>query len=248
MWQVLGKEDTFPLFCVIIMVSGVLSYLLAVYQIFMGLKEDKIVTGGGQEAGLEMTTMAMAQEDITAGVGGLRRFSTNNATVWPKMKSERQEISRRENGDSLSCSINSMEVEVGKEVEVQVEVGSDPAEGSSARRVPGKVKSGSTQQAGSQLKVEMEIPGLLLETSKHKDLYAENKKNGIKGRVIYPGYSTRASTPTPIGPEEARWEVEANLEEADSWKPQVMKNVQPSGETWQLRGNTWVEKKANKNP
>ena len=97
MWQVLGKEDTFPLFCVLIMVTGVLSYILAFYQIFLGLEEDKVVTGSSEEAGVEMEATPMAQEDITAGVGGLRRFSTNNATVWPKMKSERQEISRREN-------------------------------------------------------------------------------------------------------------------------------------------------------
>ena len=79
-------------------------------------------------------------------------------------------------------------------------------------------------------------------------MWAENKTNWKKGKVTYPGYFTRDSTPTPIGPEEARREDEANIEEADSWKPQVMKNVQPSGETWQLRGDKWVEKKANRNP
>ena len=72
MWQVLGKEDTFPLFCVLIMVTGVLSYILAFYQIFLGLEEDNVVTGSSEEAGLEMNATTMAQEDITAGVGGLR--------------------------------------------------------------------------------------------------------------------------------------------------------------------------------
>ena len=165
LWQVLGKEDTFPLFCVLIMVTGVLSYILAFYQIFLGLEEDQVVTGSSEEAGVEMEATTMAQEDITAGVGGLGQCSSNNARVWSDVGRKRQEKTRRENGDSLSCSMDSMEVEVGSEVELEMEVGSDPAEGSSARRVPGKVKSGSTQQAGSQLKVEMEIPGLLLETS-----------------------------------------------------------------------------------
>ena len=53
LWQLLGKEDTFPVFCVLIMVSGVLAYLLAVYQIFLGLEEDKVVTLSGEEAGEE---------------------------------------------------------------------------------------------------------------------------------------------------------------------------------------------------
>ena len=71
MWQVLGKEDTFLLFCVLIMVTGVLSYILAFYQIFLGLEEDQVVTGSSEEAGVEMEATTMAQEDITAGVGGL---------------------------------------------------------------------------------------------------------------------------------------------------------------------------------
>ena len=233
LWQVLGKEDTFPLFCVIIMVSGVLSYLLAVYQIFMGLKEDKIVTGSGQEAGLEMDSITMAQEDITAGAGGLGQCSTNKATVRPEMKSKRQEKARRENRDSF---------------DFPMEVGSDPAKGSSAKRAPGKVRFGSPQQARSQLKVEMEIPGLIMETLENKDLYAENKLITKKGKVTYPGYSTRDSTLTPVGPKEARREDEASPEEAGSRKSQVSKNVQPTGETWQLRGDKWVEIKANKNP
>ena len=175
MWQVLGQEDTFFIFCVIIMVSGVLSYLLAVYQIFMGLKEDKIVTGSGQEAGLEMGSITMAQEVISAGVGGLGKCSTNKATVWPEMKKERQEKSSSKNQDNFDCP---MEAE------------SDPAEGSSAKRAPGKVRFGSPQQARSQLKVEMEIPGLIMETSENTDLYEDNKLIGKKGKVTYPGYST----------------------------------------------------------
>ena len=234
MWQVLGKEDTFPLFCVLIMVTGVLSYILAVYQIFLGLEEDKVVTGSSEEAGVEMEPTTMAQEDITAGFGGLGQCSSNTTTVWPEGERKRQEKTRRENRDNLSCP---------------TEVGSDPPEGTSASRVPGNVKLGSRQQAGSQLKVEMEIPGLILEYSENKDLYAENERTKMKnGRVTYPGYSTRDNTPMPVGPEGARREDEANLQEADSWKPKIMKNVQPTGETWQLRGNTWVEKKANKNP
>ena len=128
-------------------------------------------------------------------------------------------------------------------------MGTDPLEGSSASRVPGKVKSGSLQQVGSKINVEMEIPGLILEYSENKDLYAENKKTKMKnGRVTYPGYSTRDNTPLPVGPEEARREDEENLQEADSWKPRVMKNVQPTGETWQLKGDKWVEIKQNKKP
>ena len=80
----------------------------------------------------------------------------------------------------------------------------------------------------SQLKVERKIPGLILESSKNNDLCAENKTNWKKGKVTYPGYFTRDSTSTPIGPEEARREDKANLEEADSWKPQVTKNVEPT--------------------
>ena len=78
---------------------------------------------------------------------------------------KRQKKTRRENQHNLSFP---------------TEVGSDPAEGSSARRVPGKVKSGSRQQAGSKLKVEMEIPGLILENSKNKDMYAENEREKVK--------------------------------------------------------------------
>ena len=92
LWQVLGKEDTFPLFCVLIMVTGVLSYILAVYQIFLGLEEDKVVTGSSEEAGVEMESMTMAREDIRAGVGGLGQCSLNNASVWSEVG--------RGNGDS----------------------------------------------------------------------------------------------------------------------------------------------------
>ena len=149
------------------------------------------------------------------------------------MKSERQEISRRENRDSFDCP---MEVE------------SDPAEGSNVKKVPGKVRFGSPQQAGSQLKVEMEIPVFVIENSENKDLYAENKLIKKKGKVIYPGYSTRDITPTPVGPKEARREDEASPEEAGSRKSPVSKNIQPTGETWQLRGKKWVEIKKIKNP
>ena len=230
MWQVLGKEDTFPVFCVVIMVSGVLSYLLAVYQIFLGLKEDKVVTGSGQEAGLEMESITMAHEDIASGLGGLGQCSTSNATVWPEMESERQKKARREHQDS------------------PMEVGSDPAEGSKVKIVSGKVMSGCRQQAGSQLKVESEIPHFFPENSENKDLYAENKLIRKKGKVIYPGYSTRGISPTAAGPKEARREEEASPEEAGSRKSPVSKNIQPTGETWQLRGQKWVEIKANKNP
>ena len=234
MWQVLGKEETFPLFCVLNMVIGVLSYILAVYQIFLGLEEDKVVTGSSEEAGLEMESTTMAQEDLTAGVSRLGQCSSNNTTVWPEVERKRQEKTRRENLHNLSCP---------------TEVGTDPAEGSSARRVPGKVKSGSQLLAVSKIKVEIEIPGLILENSENKDLYAVNEKTKMKnGRVTYPGYSTRDTTPMPVGPEEAMREDDANLQEADSWKPQVMKNVQPTGETWQLNGDKWVEIKPNKKP
>ena len=146
LWQLLGKEDTFPVFCVVIMVSGVLSYLLAVYQIFLGLKEDKVVTGSGQEAGLGMESITRAHEDIASGLGGLGQCSTNSATVWPEM--ERQRKSRREHRDS------------------PMEVGSDPVEGSKAKIVAGKVKSGSRQQAGL---LKVEIPCFVPENSENKD-------------------------------------------------------------------------------
>ena len=110
-----------------------------------------------------------------------------------------------------------------------MEVESDPAEGSNVKRVPGKVKFGSCPQAGLQLKVEMEIPGFVIENSENKDLYAENKLIRKKGKVTYPGYSTQDSTPTPVGPNKARREDEANPEEAGSRKSHVSKNVQPTG-------------------
>ena len=119
-------------------------------------------------------------------------------------------------------------------------------EGSSAKTLPGQVKSGSCQQV--KWNVEMDIPGLVLETSEKKGFYSENKQIRKKGKMTYPGYSMRDSTPTPVGPEESRTENEASPEEACSRKPQVLKNVQSTGETWQLRGDKWVEIRANKSP
>ena len=172
-----------------------------------------------------MESITRAHEDIASGLGGLGQCSTNSATVWPEM--ERQRKSRREHRDS------------------PMEVGSDPVEGSKAKIVAGKVKSGSRQQAGL---LKVEIPCFVPENSENKDLYAENKLIKKKGKVIYPGYSTRDITPTPVGPKEARREDEASPEEAGSRKSPVSKNIQPTGETWQLRGKKWVEIKKIKNP
>ena len=77
------------------MVTGVLSYCLAVYQIFLGPKEDQVGTGSGEEAGVEAgvegestdvwtTGYRNVQEDIIAVVCEQRECSTNSATAWPQ--------------------------------------------------------------------------------------------------------------------------------------------------------------------
>ena len=234
MWKVLGMEDTFPVFCVLIMVTGVLSYCLAFYQVFLGLEEDRLVTGTDEEAGVEAESIDVwatnAQEDITAGVWELGECSTNNAKLWQDMESEKQEITRRANRDT------------------QRERDSDPFEGGSAKRVLGKVKSGSSQQLGSPLTVDVEIPGLVLESSKNKDAEAENKQFIKERRITSPDYSTSNSNPMSVGPEKSKMVDWENPEEAFLKKLQVSKKVQPRGETWQLKGNKWVEIKSNKNP
>ena len=41
-WQITGKGETFPMFCLFVMGIGILSYGLAAYQIFPRLEEDKL--------------------------------------------------------------------------------------------------------------------------------------------------------------------------------------------------------------
>ena len=233
LWQLLNKEVSFPVFCVLIMVTGVLSYCLAFYQVFLGLEEDRLVTGTDEEAGVEAESIDVwatnAQEDITAGVWELGECSTNNATLRQDMESEKQEITRRGNRD------------------IQRERESDPFEGVSVKRVLGKVKSGSSQQLGSPLTVDVEIPGLVLESSENKEVEAENKQFIKERRITSPGYSTSDRNPMSVGSEKARRVDGVNPEEAFLKKLQVSKKVQPRGETWQLKGNKWVEIKSNKN-
>ena len=81
------------------------------------------------------------------------------------------------------------------------------------------------------------------------------EKNGTrkKGKVTYLGYNARHGFPTSGEPKEAR-RVDASPEEACSRKWQVSKAAEPpealpepSGSTWQLLGNEWVEIKTKKN-
>ena len=73
LWQVLGREDTFPIFCVLLLVTGVLSYCLAVFQIFLGLDEEKVdLTGSAEETGVDPEStdvwITTELEDATDGV------------------------------------------------------------------------------------------------------------------------------------------------------------------------------------
>ena len=169
----------FPVFCVLLMISGVLSYCLTVYQIFLGPKEDKVGTGSGEEAGVEgestevwTTGYRNIQQDIIAVVGGQGECSTNNATAWPEM-GEKKKITK--NADSLSKeSIELKGIQAKQNLICPMEVRSDPVKGSGAKRVPWKVKSGSCQEQGSKLSVEMEIPGLAINPK------ADTKTQGMK--------------------------------------------------------------------
>ena len=48
-----GKEETFRKFCLFVILIGILSYSLAVYQIFLGQEEDDIIDAGNAETGIE---------------------------------------------------------------------------------------------------------------------------------------------------------------------------------------------------
>ena len=260
MWKVLGMEDTFPVFCGLLMVSGVLSYCLSVYQIFLGLKEDKVVSGNDHEAGVEAESIDVwttkEQEDVTVVVVELGECSTKNARVWPKMGSERNKKKRRTNATSPSEESNELKgLWASKYLSCPVEVGKDPMEGSSAKRIPGKVKSGRRQERVSEINDKMEIPGLVLEKPENKELGAKNNQIRKKGKVTFLGYNYRDSFPTSVRPTEARRVDDASPEVACSRKWQVTKTSQPSatlpeptGSTWQLLGNKWVEIKIKKNP
>ena len=66
--------EMFPYFCVALMVTGVLSYCLAVYQIFTGLEEDQVEDSsdaGMEEDWQDLKTMEEGtQEDTEAGASG----------------------------------------------------------------------------------------------------------------------------------------------------------------------------------
>ena len=96
--------------------------------------------------------------------------------------------------------------------------------------------------------MDVEIPGLVLESSENKEVEAENKQFIKERRITSPDYSTSNSNPMSVGPEKARRVDRVNPEESFLKKLQVSKKVQPRGETWQLKGNKWVEIKSNKNP
>ena len=192
MWQPLGKEDPLPVFCVLIMVSGVLAYLLAVYQIFLGLEEDKVVTDSGEEAGQEgqpenvWTTREL--EDIAAGGGDLRPRPTDKATVWPEMGREREEMTRgkgKENQSKESIKLKGKGAKHG-------EVGSDSEEGSSSdKKVSGKVNFESCHEQGLEVNVEIEIPSFVMENSENKESGAEHDRIRNKGMVTYLGFRAR---------------------------------------------------------
>ena len=81
------------------------------------------------------------------------------------------------NADSLSKE--SMELKGMKakdDLICPMEVGSDPVKGSSAKRVPWKVKSGSCQERGSKPSVEMEIPGFAIDPE--ADTKTQDMKQG----------------------------------------------------------------------
>ena len=171
------------------MVTGVLSYCLAVYQIFLGLEEDKVGTGIDEEAGVEAEASDVwtitAQEDMTADVSGLGECLTNNATVWPDFVSEREQNKERDNKNSLS--IESIKLK-----------GSESVKGStcSAKRASFGARRG--------LGMEMEIPGFVLETSENKGLRAKKISLRKKGTVTYLGFNARDSFPKSGGPKEAK--------------------------------------------
>ena len=260
MWQVLGKQDSFRVFCVLIMVSGVVSYCLAVYQIFLGLQEDKVGTSSGEEADGEDQPMDVLgtkeKEDSTAGVSGQGECSTNNATVWSEMGREREEKILKKCTHRLSKeSMELKSIWAQKSLSCPVIVVSDPVEGSTKKRALGKVKAGSCQELWSEQTVETEIPGFVLQKSESNELGEENNGSRKKGKVTYLGYkyNSRHDFPTSGKPKEAR-RVDASPEEAGSRKWQVSKAAkppkalpEPSGSTWQLLGNEWVEIKTKKN-
>ena len=168
MWQPLGKEDPLPVFCFLIMVSGVLAYLLAVYQIFLGLQEDKVVTDSGEEAGQEgqPENVARELEDIAAGGGDRRLCPTDNATVWPEMGNEREEKKRGKEKESQSKESIKLKGKGAK----HGEVGSDSEEGNSSdKRVSGKVSFESCQEQGLEVNVEIESPSFVMENSENKE-------------------------------------------------------------------------------
>ena len=256
MWQVLGKKDTFPVFCVLLMATGVLSYCLAGYQIFLGLEEDKVGTGSDEEAGVEVFTdmrTTKKQEDIRAIGGGLGEGSSKNATVRTETGRERKVKKKI----TSTCRLSKDSIELNckqsiKGLSCSMEMGRDPVMESSAERVPGK--SGSRHNLGSGLNVEMEIPGLVWENSENKEFGAESNQMRKKGTITYLGFNARDNFPMSDGPNKTWMVDDACAEVACSRKRQVSKTAQPSlglqeptGTTWQLLGNEWVEIKIKKN-
>ena len=93
--------EMFPSFCVALMVTGGLSYCLAVYQIFAGLEEDRMEDGsdaGVEEDWQDLNTMEEGtQEDTEAGASGSGEVWTTEGSDFlnesvKKMVGKRQHL------------------------------------------------------------------------------------------------------------------------------------------------------------